>query len=79
MGLEWVFLVRGDTGSYHIIVWIVSYYRMDRIVLDGLDRIVSAGSRNAGFYVLSGYCLDGMDGTDGMDGALAGGGWMDGR
>ena len=78
MGLAWVFLVIGDTGSYHIIVWIVSFCWMNRIVLAGLDHIVSAGSGNTGFYVLAGYWLDETDGTDGLDGALVGRGW-DGR
>ena len=78
MGLGWFFLVRGDNGSYLIIGfigwivlyrigWIVSYHR--------LDRIVSAGSGNTGFYALAGYWLDG---TDGLDGALVGRG-CDGR
>ena len=98
MGLEWFFLVIGDNGSYHIIGfigWIVLYCRLYRIVLAGLDRIVSlagldrivsaglyrivlAGSGNTGFYVLSGYWLDGTDGMDGLDGALVGRVW-DGR
>ena len=42
MVVEWVFLIRGDTGSYHIIVWIVSYCRLDRIVQ-------SAGSYGIGW------------------------------
>ena len=54
--------------------WIISY-RLDRIVLAGLDRNVSAGSGNTGFYVLSGYWLDGTDGADELDGALVGLGW----
>ena len=69
MGHEWVFLIRGDNGSYRIIGWIVSYCRMDRldcIVSDGLDRIVSSGSGNNGFYALACYWMDGMDGTDGL-------------
>ena len=78
MGLEWVFLVRGDTGSYRIIGWIVSYCWLDRIILAGLDGIVSAGSGNTGFYALDGYWLDGADGTDGTDGVLVGRRW-DGR
>ena len=44
MDLGWVFLIRGDAGSYCIIVWIVSYRRLDSIILAGFDRIVSAGS-----------------------------------
>ena len=32
MGLEWVFLVRGDIRSYHIIGWIVSYCWLHSIV-----------------------------------------------
>ena len=38
----------------------------------GLDRIVSAGSGNTGFYALAGYWLDG---TDGLDGAVVVRGW----
>ena len=47
MGIEWAFLIRGDIGSYCIISWILSYCRMDRIVLlagsyrNRLDWIVS--------------------------------------
>ena len=81
MGLGWVFLVRGDSRSHHIIIWIVSYCWLDRIVQ--LARQYSIGwfgsycigwivSGNTGFYALSGYWLDG---TDGMDGALVGRGW----
>ena len=69
MGLEWVFLIRGYTGSYFIIVCIVSYCCPDRIVSYGLDRIISDGSGDTGFYARAGYWLDG---TDGMDGALVG-------
>ena len=40
MGLEWVFLVRGDTGSYHI-GWIVSgntgFYALAGYWLNGTD------------------------------------------
>ena len=43
--------------------------------MSGLDRIVSSGSGNTGFYALAGYWLDG---TDGLDGALVGRRW-DGR
>ena len=82
MGLEWVVLYcqicrlcRMDcilsAGSYR---WIVSYW-LYWIVL---YRIVLAESGNIGFSALAGYCLDGMDGTDGLDGALVGRGW-DGR
>ena len=50
------------------------------MVSPGLDWIASAGSYrigwivsgNNGFYVLAGYWLDGMDGTDGIDGTLVG-------
>ena len=61
-----------SAGLYCILRWIVSYRQLDRIVSDGLDRIVSAGSGNTGFYALAGYCLDG---TDGLAGALVGWGW----
>ena len=71
MDPKWVFLIRGDTGSYRIIGWIVSH-RLDRIVSSGLDHIVSAGSVNTSFYALAGYWLDG---TDGLDVALVGRGW----
>ena len=64
--LDWIILYRID--------WIVSY-RLYWIVL---YRIVLAESGNIGFSALAGYCLDGMDGTDGLDGALVGRGW-DGR
>ena len=70
MGLEWVFLIRGDTGSYRFIGfigWIVYYF--------WLDRIVSAGSGNTGFYALDVYWLYGKDGTDGIYGTLVGRGW----
>ena len=52
MDLEWLFLVRGDTGSYHMIGfigWIVSYCQ--------LDRIVSAGSHPNVGWIIS-YWLD---------------------
>ena len=60
MGLEWVFLARVDTGSYRIIDWIVSYFRLDHIVSAGLDRVVSAGSGNTGF-LWAGWLLAGWD------------------
>ena len=50
----------------------MSYSHLDRIVSAGLDHTVSAGSGNTGFYVLSGYWLDGTDGADELDGALVG-------
>ena len=58
-------------GSYSIICIVLLGY----IVLDRLDWIVSyfivsAGSGNIGFYALAGYCLDGTDGTDVLDGVL---------
>ena len=77
MGLGWVFLIRGDAGSYPIISWIVPYCKLDRIVsFSGLYCIVWIGlyrmgwlvSGNTGFYALAGYWLDGMDGMDGTDG-----------
>ena len=37
-----------------------------------LYRIVSAGLGKTGFDALAGYCLDGKDVTDGLDGALVG-------
>ena len=64
MGLGWVFLIRGDAGSYHIIRCIVSYCRLDRTVSSsGLYRIGWIGSYrtgcivsgNTGFYALDGY------------------------
>ena len=61
-----------SAGLYRIVRWIVSYPQLDRIVSDELDRIVSAGSGNTGFYALAGYWLDG---TDGLDGVLVGRGW----
>ena len=61
--------------SDQIILWIISYHRLDFIVSSVLDRIVSAGSGNTGFYALAGYWLDGTDGTDGLDEALVGRGW----
>ena len=48
MGLGWVFLIRGYTGSYRIIGWIVSYRRLDRIVS-------LAGSYRIGWIGL--YCI----------------------
>ena len=39
-----------SAGLYRIVVWIVSYRRLDRIVL--------AVSGNTGFYDLAGYCKD---------------------
>ena len=43
MGLGWVFLIRGDAGSYRIIDWIISYCQLDWIVSSVLDCIVSTG------------------------------------
>ena len=89
MGLGWVFMIIGDSGSYHIICWIVSYLQLDRIVLsagsyrigwvilDGLYRIRWIVSVKTGFYAMDGYWLDGTDGTDGLDGTLVGR-WWDG-
>ena len=65
-------------GLYRIvgwIGWIVSYRRLDCIVSDALDCIVSAGSGNTDFYALSGYWWYGTDGTDGLDGTLVGWRW----
>ena len=84
MGNGWVFLIRGDAVSYRIIVWIVLYCWLDHIVSSagsycigwiGLYRIGWIVSANTGFYLLSGYWLDGMDGTDGLYGVLVGWGW----
>ena len=50
MGLGWVILIRGDTGSYSIIGWIVSYHRLDRIVsLSGSYHISWIGSYHIGW------------------------------
>ena len=84
MGLGWVFVIREDAGSYCIIGWIVSYHRLDRIVLPagsycigwiGLYHFYCIISGNAVFYALAGYCLYGTDGMDVLDGALVGQGW----
>ena len=64
-----------SAGLYRIVGWIVSYCQMDHIVSAGLDRIVSDGSGNTGFYKLAGYWLDGTYGVDGLDGALLGRWW----
>ena len=73
MGIEWVVLYcrlcRLDRIGF--VGWIVSY-RLDCIVSAGLDRIISAGSGNTGFYTLA---VHDPDGTDGLDGALVGWGW----
>ena len=71
MGLEWVFLIRGDTGSYCIIGWIVSYCWLDRIVS-------SAGSYRIGWIrkhwiLCAGWLLDGWDRWDGWTGLGVGG------
>ena len=60
----------GSDGLYRIVSWIVLYFWLDLILSAGLDRIVSDGSGNTGFYALAGYWLDDTDGTDGLDGAL---------
>ena len=50
MGLVWVFLVRGDTVSYRVIGFIVSYCRLDIIVLSaGSYHIVWIGSYRIGW------------------------------
>ena len=66
MVLGWVFLIRGDA------VWIVLTYRLDRTLSAGSYRIGWIVSGNTGFYALDGYW---MDGTDRLNGALAGRGW----
>ena len=38
MGLQWVFQVRGQTGSYCIIGWIVTYCQLDWIVSYQMDQ-----------------------------------------
>ena len=59
MGLEWVFLVRGDvssassSGLYRIVGWM--YCRLDRIILSGSYCIVSAGSYLIG--CIGSYCI----------------------
>ena len=40
-----------------------------------MDCIVLARLGNTRFYVLAGYCLDGTDEIDGLDGTLVGQGW----
>ena len=66
MGLEWVFLVRGDTGSYRIIGWIVSYCRLDCIISSaGLYRIVWIRKH---WPLCASWLLYGWDGWDGWTG-----------
>ena len=68
MGLEWIFLVRGDTGSYSIIIWIVSYCRLDCIISPaGSDRIVWIGLYHIGWIrkhwlLCAGWLLAGWEG-----------------
>ena len=64
-----------SAGLYRIVGWIVLYRWLNCIVSAILDRILSAGSGNTGFYKLAHYWLDGTDGTYGMDGALVRRGW----
>ena len=79
MGLGWFFLVRGDTGSYRIIGWIVSYCRIDYIVsLDGLYCIVLIRSYRIRWIrkhwiLCAGWLLSGWDGLDGCTGWGVGG------
>ena len=73
MGLERVFLVRGDTVSYCIIGWIVRYFLLYHIVLSAgsyrivwialyrrLNRMVSAGLDRILSYRLDQETLDFM-------------------
>ena len=79
MGLERVFLVRGETGSYRIIVWIVLNCRMDRIVLSaGSYYIVWIGSYRIvwirkHWLLCAGWLLAGWDGWGGWTGWGVGG------
>ena len=50
-----------SAGLYRTVGWIVSYCWLDHIISAGLDRIVLAGSGNAGFYALDDYWMDGTD------------------
>ena len=79
MGLEWVFLVKGDTGSYCIIIWIISYCWMDHIVSSaGSYRISWIGSYRISWIrknwlLCAGWLLSGWDGWDGWTGWGIGG------
>ena len=79
MGLEWVFLVREDIGSYRSIVWIVLYCCLNRIVLSaGLYRIGWIGSYCIGWtrkhwILCAGWLLAGWDRWDGWTGWGVGG------
>ena len=61
MGLGWVFLIRGDAGSYHIFGWIISY-RLDLIISYRLDRI------RKHWLLCAGWLLDVWEGWDGWTG-----------
>ena len=65
MGLGWVFIIRGDSGSYCIIGWIVSYCQ--------LDCIVSAGSYQETLYFMRWLVTVWMGWVEWM------GRWWDGR
>ena len=80
MGIGWVFLIRGEAGSYRIFVWIVLYRWLDRIISAGLDCIVLAVSYRIGWIVsywmgcirkhcllCAGWLLAGWDGWTGWD------------
>ena len=74
MGLGWVFLVRGDTGSYRIIDWIVLYCWMNPIaLLAGSYLIGWIGSYRIGWIrkhwiLCAALLLDGWYGWDVWDG-----------
>ena len=79
MGLEWVFLVRGDTESYRIVGWIVLYCRMDRIISPaGSYHIGWIGSYRTGcirnhWLLCAGWLLAGWGGWEGWTGWGVGG------
>ena len=79
MGLEWVFLIRGDTGSYFIIGCIVSYCWLDHIVsLAGSYRIAwielyRIGCISKHWILCAGWLLARWDRWDGWNGRGVGG------
>ena len=79
MVLGWVFMIRAEAGSYHILGWIVSYRRTDRILSAGLDCIVfyRLDHIRKHWILCASWLLAGWDRWTGWDVGGTGMGWTD--
>ena len=72
---NWGWVLDGSFWSEETLDHIVLLAGLYRISWIGSYRIGWIVSGYTGFYALSGYWLNGLDGTDGLDGTLVGQGW----